>query len=197
MTERTLVSFAKHHVAGEMSELTGNEDPQPMVLFRDRNGEVTIMPLFLDMNSHAQKDVLAYILTANLMIADASEAVFVSSTWMASTTKDDFAHDSRMPSERDDRIEAVVIIHMTRNSNAMHRAIIDRKKTTPTLGPWEEMPGTQLGGRFGDAIANGLNLAANLPAEMREFIAQAQASGEKERLMEPTVQMLKKVRNGG
>lgn len=177
-----ILAIAKQAVENQAAGWGKDGDANPAVLFRDRSGDITYVSLIADMNSGEAKNHLAQVIEAQLIIGGATEVVYLSSTWMLLSTR---MEDRKLNTIEDhpDRVEAVALMHFTLKEEGLHRAIIDRSGKLPTLRPWETFPGLEMGGRFGNALKEGLRMAKTIPQEMIDLLAKLEADGEHERTL--------------
>ena len=64
-----------------------------------------------------------------------------------------------------------------------------------TLGDWEiNSPSQPTGGRFADALHNGITMGAQLPPEMITFIDRRMANGEVQELIGPFLRAMRTIR---
>lgn len=194
MTERKLLDSAKAHVIAELAELEGpDDDIMPHFLWLGRYG-IGFMPL--QMPDDAAKDQIAEAMVASLIVGRATEAVFVSTAWVAAYRRDDPTVNARAgtaevrPSEHPDREEIIMLMYHTRREALLISAPVTRHPDKPpTLGDWETHEQShpkfrQPGGRFGDAIRMGLHGSAEMPPEMAELIDEGWALGEQQDMID-------------
>jgi hypothetical protein len=176
----------------------------PTLLLKMHDGNVAICGLAADFDSQKEKDECAKFMMAACACARAKEACFVSSAWAVEYAppegekfenwqevekRDDFV----MPRDNPNRIEVVNVMCSRPGGDVMASAEITRHEDEgkpPTIGEWKEMggEGTKLGGRFGDAIHDGIELGQKLlgdetPAELRAYMDEMIAKGEFEELV--------------
>jgi hypothetical protein len=153
------------------------------------------MPVHELMRDDNGKDKLAVLMTAQMVVSRATEAIHVSTAYTAHIDKEDDHIDDiewqqmkhgvlkaeRAPSQNPNRVECVVLMHATRGRDQFHTAPVTRHPDKPPeLGEWDTQVfkrGT-LGGRFGDALKLGLDFVDAMPQEMVDIIEKAHTVGE-------------------
>jgi len=196
MTEPTLLELTKSRVEQIAKDFTEPDDDFiPVLMVRAHNDQVAIIGLMGDMNSQSEKDDMAKFMMAACAVLRAKEVSFVSSAWAAKAIpKEEFeSGDFVMPRDRPDRIEVVNIMHSTSDGDTMSTSEISREDgKPPTIGGWEVVggEGIKLGGRFGDAIHDGMFIGSKLvdpevtPDLMREYMDEMIEKGELEELIQ-------------
>jgi 2,4-dienoyl-CoA reductase-like NADH-dependent reductase (Old Yellow Enzyme family) len=171
------------HAKTKAREFVGDlDDPEddilPVMLCQGPHG-LGMLPLNL-MDSEQSKDQLALWMTAMLTVSRAEEAVMVTTAWMVTVDRDqvDMAEGTSrvQPSEHPNRTEAVILMCSKKGGDRMISAQLTRHPDkTPDLGDWDDTGDEieKLGGRFGDAIHWGLEMAEKMPPEMAEIIESA------------------------
>jgi hypothetical protein len=176
----------------------------PTLLLRMPDGNVAICGLAGDMNSQNEKDEIARFMIAACACARTQEVCFVSSAWavkyepppgekLENWKEVEQREDFVMPRDHPQRIEVVNVMCSRPSGDIMASAEITRHEDEgkpPTIGDWEEMggEGTTLGGRFGDAIHDGIDLGQKMdsdetPPEMRAYMDEMIANGKFEDLV--------------
>lgn len=181
----SLMDLAKDLVRDQVAKLKPDADIMPMLLTMGKRGQaIMVIPGLPD---EAAKDKAADMIAANLAVATADEAVFISAAWMV---KSDDAPDGQidvMPSQHPQKREVVFLAYSTREDGCFAQSELMRTlNVEPLLTPWEEGPaGTVMAGRFGDAIRHGMRLAGLLEQdpEMMELLDEAWERNEQSNLM--------------
>jgi hypothetical protein len=186
-----LFHHAMDNARKNAGELEGPEDDiMPIFLWLGPYG-MGLMPM-LGMRDGRAKDRLAGAMEAVLVVSRATEAAFVSTSWMVAVKSDESGTgpakwDGVIPSEHPDRQEVITVMHHGESGvAAFGQAPVTRHPDRPPeLGRWETMQreGIKMGGRFGEAIDHGLRVVQELPPEMLEVIEAAWADGQQEDLM--------------
>lgn len=169
-----------------VNELTEpDDDIMPVLLYVGPHG-LGLMPL-LNMKDDQAKDQLAAAMLAALLVGVATEAAMVTTSWVVEMEPKDGKYHGPMPSQHPDRREAVMVMHVAGEDDfSMGQAILTRwSDRPPYLGEWKTWTedDMKIGGRFGDAIYNGLAMVRIAPKELVEIIEAAWEDGTQEDLM--------------
>lgn len=146
------------HTLGMVGELTTGLDPEgglPPILVTDGPRGVNLMQMVMPGGEEDIEDT-AYAITANIAVLRATEAVFVAGAWQANPQQDEAATVGT---------EVMVLLHGTADGQRMMVADVLRSDAAPpVIGDWatQNTDGAQGLGIFGDAISQGLALAADL-----------------------------------
>jgi hypothetical protein len=190
-----LLKHAQKITAKNVAELEGPEDDiMPTFLWLGPHG-MGLMPL-VPMTDWRQKDRLAAGMMAALCVSQATEAVFVSTSWMvksdrppdmtAGKTDADSLLGGLMPSEHPDRVEVIVAIYQGKGDRSYFASaeVIRYPDKPPDLREWDtKMSDAKVGGRFAEAIMNGLSMVESMPQEMVDIIESGWREGEQQDLM--------------
>lgn len=107
--------------------LVGHKDRQllPTWSILAGNGQLALVATPFD--GESQKEMVAQAMQKMMGEMNAIRYTFASECWMAKVDKDEWEKDKRLPSERDNRIEALVIIGCDRErvSSAMYEIVRD------------------------------------------------------------------------
>lgn len=209
-----LLEFAKTSVKGIADDFDKPDaDFMPTLLIKAYDGKVQIVGLAGDMNSQQAKDEMARFMFAAIACLRASEVAFVNSAWAVRyeppegekieswedvEKRDDFV----MPRDNPNRIEIVNIMYAGTDGDIMATAEITRHEDEgkpPTIGPWENMggEGATIGGRFGDAIHDGVVVGQKMgaaPPGIAEYMDEKIANGELHDLVESFLRAMDKAR---
>ena len=190
----TLIDQAREHVEALVADLEDEDDFMPFLTYNGiAQGEPSSGYVGLQMPENEQRNDIADVMMAILAIYRATEAVFASVTWAVKTATADEL--DVMPSEHPDRVEQVFMIHVTPDGDAIHSARVTRVQGRVQLGDWEAIEGLQrVGGRFADAIHNGITMGAQLPPEMITFIDARVADDQVEELVGPFLRAMRTIR---
>jgi hypothetical protein len=194
--EPDLLAHAQRVAAESVTELEDpDDDILPVFIWFGPHG-VGLMPL-VPMTDGRSKDQLAAAMTAALVVGRATQAVFSATSWVVEATRnpDETGFDPAdpltrlMPSEHPDRKECLTIMHHKVDGGAViSQAILTRyPDRIPTLGEWRTTDQGDAkigGGRFGEAINAGLEMARGMPQEMADIIEAGWAAGEQEELLQ-------------
>lgn len=181
----SLVEVAKESVEHDFERFTSDTDDfVPELLFRSKDGGLGAVVLAVEMGSESDKDSLALVMFATLVMHGVTEAVFSSSSW---TVRSDHVEQWKIegrpaPSDFSLRSEEVFVMHFCPDGEGMHHANINRSVGSgrpPTLGEWQEeaLTGQRMGGRFADAIHNGLTMAAQITPEVWTYMQSEISQG--------------------
>jgi hypothetical protein len=183
-----LIEHAKSKSRECLEELTEpDEDIMPLMMFQGPHG-LGFMPLGDIMEDAATKDEGALWMTATLAVGRATEAVMITTAYMAHLEKDDArVHEDggtitvEVPiCEMPERTEHIVLMcSATEGNGTLVSAPVTRyPDKPPTLGEWETSPQPdKVGGRFGDAVNAGLRIAKEMPPEMAEIVDEGWKDG--------------------
>jgi hypothetical protein len=176
-----LVEHAKTHSRECVEGLTDpDEDIMPVLLWWGPHGP-GLMPMGDLMKGDVHKDRLAKWITATLAVSQATECVTVTTGYMAKVDRDDPDVDvsrgtvTKPVRERPEAVEAVVLMCSDRRGQGgiVHAELTRYPDKPPTLGDWNDQRlevGPKVGGRFGDAMNLGLQIAREMPPELVEII---------------------------
>ena len=192
----TLIDDARTHVESLVADLEGEDDFMPFMTYTGTaRGEPSTGYVGLDMPEGEQRDDIADTMMAILAIYRATEAVFASVSWGVSVPKEDIDKPHMMPSQHPDRVEMVFMVHVTPDGDAFHTAPVHRAENRVTLGDWDINSSTErMGGRFADAIHNGITMGAQLPPGAIRFIDARMANGEVQELVGPFMRAMRTIR---
>lgn len=192
-----ILKHAMDHARSCAADLTEpEEDILPVLLWVGPYG-MGIMPL-LEMGDDDAKDAIAAMMTTVIATGRAAQAVLITTSWMVSAPRDEDGKPKKsamdamggvMPSQHPDRIEAVTAMYASlAGTDSMSHAVLTRyPDKPPTMGEWEgidEPMSAKIGGRFGDAIHMGMDLATQMPPEMIEILDAGWKQGEQNDLIE-------------
>jgi hypothetical protein len=196
MNQPNLGENTKKHLASIMKDLSGKDDFMPFLLLNSKVGHIYVglmMP-----GEEDKKDSLADTMMAVCAVHRATEAMFVSTSWMVSRKKDEGPLDmSTPPSQQPDRVEAVFMVHHTSSTDDVttYSAPVIRKDNTVGLGEWTDSPGVKIGGRFGDAIRHGMKFGEDIPTDMAEYLDAEITAGRSEQAVKMMLRALNSARS--
>lgn len=165
-----LVQAARGYIRDAVADLSDEEDFQPFLLCRNPDGDI----IFTSMNMPGEpdKDAVADMMSAVIMVFGANEALFASCAWIVESQ--DIRDYDVMPSEHPDRKEKAFMLHVTPDGDGMYYCDIRRTGGKVSLSDWESPREYQrMEGRFNNAIRRGIALAANMPEELADIIDAA------------------------
>jgi hypothetical protein len=187
----SILDNAKRHIESLVTELEGDDDFMPFLITRRDDKEFYVG---LAAMADETKDDMADVMFAAVAVTRAEEAVFASVSWTVHQDKDEEEITVR-PSRHPQRQEAAVIVHTTRDGDAMHLANVYRRAATGVLlGAWEEAKVG--GGRFADAMRAGVKMGTTMPEEMAEYCQAAIDSGNIEAVLCLAMSAFRKIRTG-
>jgi hypothetical protein len=178
-----LVEHAKTHSRECVEGLTDpDDDIMPILLWLGPHGP-GLMSMGELMKDDEAKDKLARWITATLAVGQATECVTVTTGYMAMVDRDDPDVDVSRGTvttpirERPDRTEAVILMCSDRRGRGgmVHAPLTRYPDKPPTLGDWIDSRlevGPKVGGRFGEAMALGLEIVREMPPELVEIIEE-------------------------
>ena len=186
----SVLSGAREHIERSVKDLEGEEDFPPFLICRNDKGED--MLTLLDMPDEEHKDGIADIIVAIIAVWQSNEALFGSCAWTVESASRDL--DGMMPSEHPDRREMAFMLHVTPDGGGLHRAMMRRVGGKVELEPWLPVDDHfQMGGRFSDAMKQGLWLARHLPPEIKNYIDE-HLEEDPQALIEPLVRAIGRYR---
>jgi hypothetical protein len=149
--------------------LDPDEDWMPVMQIADGEGDVSVFgfdPAF--MNSEARKDALAQRLMVPAIDGFGGKLLAtVFTCWMAhyDAPDENGNFNGPRPSEREDRIEVLIVTVMDSNKVVAYAAQIERHENShPTLKAWDTWE-NQLGGRFVEPLQTALRDSDGRPRE--------------------------------
>jgi hypothetical protein len=133
------------------SFLIGTKDEQITPTFHVVAGNGQNALVLTPFNGEQEKEMVAKAMRRMMQEVNAIRYTFTSECWMAVLDKGEWEHDKRPPSQRDTRIEALVIVGCDddRTSTAIYEIVRDDEGTITDLkrkDMGESMP--EMGGRF-------------------------------------------------
>jgi hypothetical protein len=174
-------------------------DIMPLMLFTGPRG-LGVMPLGQVMDDDDTKDEGSLWMTATLAVSLASEVVIVTTAWMVDIPFEEAeargvdlktATMQTPVREQPDRTETIVLMCADGERAVMVSAPLARyPDKPPTLGEWTEWPQPEaMRGRFGNAIQLGLEIAREMPLELREIVQEGWKEGISGNLIEQFVKV--------
>lgn len=194
MYEPNIVEISKSLAADLVEDLTGNEDPTPFQILKDRNNTLSITLVHIPESSE-DRDVMADFLTAACCVHRATEAAFLSAAW--SSVYSSIADVKERPAQRANRVEVVTLIHVTQRRVETHTAAILRVDGRVELSPWIADPENALSGagRIPAALQWGIELAGRMPQDVIDALDAAMETMPCGRVIELFVKQIGEVRN--
>lgn len=193
--ETDIVQMSKDFLAVQVSELSGNEDPQAFQVVRSSDDILGISLVDIPRDD-SDRDLMADYLAAACCVHRAVEVTFASSAW-SSMCSDPSAAIAR-PSERGNRVEIAMLVHVTSERIETHTAAILRVNGEVRLSPWViegQQSGVYSAGRIPDALRLGIGLTKRMPEEMVEALVKAKEALPLGRIVELFVKQIREVRD--
>ena len=194
-TETDIVQLSKDFLAAQVGELSGHEDPQAFQVVRSSDDVLGVSLVDIP-GSDGDRDLMADYLAAACCVHRAVEVTFASAAW-SSMYSNPLAADWKLPSQRDNRVEIVMLIHATSQRIETHTAAILRVDGTVRLSPWiiEDQQGSSINtGRIPEALKLGIGLTKEMPQEMVNALAEAREALPLGRIVELFVKQIRQVR---
>lgn len=191
-----IVQLSKDFVAAQMDGLRGAEDPQAFQVLKDSDDVLGVSLVDIP-RSDNDRDLMADYLAAACCVHQAVEATFASSAWSSMYSNPAIAL-SKAPSERDNRVEIVMLVHVTPRRVETHTAAILRVGDRVSLSPWlkEEQQGSiYSAGRIPEALKLGIGLTEKMPQEMVDALVAAREVLPPGRIVEMFVKQIREVRD--
>jgi hypothetical protein len=193
----SLLDDARKQITREVSDLHGDDDFMPFMLF---DGPKARVYMALDMPEFGKpRDAIAEVMMASLAMHRATEAVFGTMAWtlLGITPEERAEWGNRNFEEHPARAETVFVIHAGADGGQQfHSAPVIRENGAVTLGEWVTGENERMSGRFAHAMYSGMALGHTLPPEMVEMIDAAIEAGEEREVMEPMIRAFRRVRAG-
>jgi hypothetical protein len=156
-----MVDAIKQAVEQGMPALEPDEDLPPTLLTHNPEG-MSLAQFGITLETVSDRDELADLLTATMVVDRADAAAFVMLAW--AVTLSEAPDDEFDFATHPDRREMATIAHITRDGDAFYVAPVQRRKGDhPLLGEWEEYPADGIDGRMHAAMRRGLLLVSNMP----------------------------------
>ena len=193
-TETDIVQLSKDFLAAQVGELRGNEDPKAFQILRSGDNSLGISLVDIPQDGE-EKDLMADYLAAACCVHRAVEVTFASAAWSAMYSS--LAPRFKLPSEKDNRIEIVMLVHATSQRVETHTAAILRTNGAVRLSPWivEDQQGSVANtGRIPEALRMGINLTRQMPPDLVEALLQAKESFHPGQVIELFVKQIRQVR---
>lgn len=170
-----LFEDTRRHIEMAMMGLTGGNDFQPLMVVRNHEDEMVVVPLMMPSETDA-KNALAHTMTAICALHRAQEVAFGSTAWLVTRRGDEPLPDRA--STAPDRQEVAMIAMLDVDGNgALHTAAVIRENNKVGCGLWEEIssgfkPGrTVHAGRFHDAMRIGIAMGQAVRNEQPDLAA--------------------------
>ena len=194
-TENDIVQMSKDFVAAQFDDLRGSEDPHAFQVLRSSDDVLGISLVDIP-RSDSDRDLMADYLAAACCVHQAVEATFASSAW-SSMYSNPLTAATKLPSERGNRVEIVMLVHVTSRRVEVHTAAILRVDGKVRLSPWMiEEDSIGIGaGRIPDALRLGIGLSKEMPEEMVKALVEAREALPLGRIVEMFVNQIREVRD--
>lgn len=192
-TETDIVQLSKDFLAAQVSDLSGGEDPQAFQMLRASDDTLGISLVHIPAGE-GDKDLMADYLTAACCVHRAIEATFATPAWSSMYSKPATVTE-KPPSERDNRVEIVMLIHVTSQRIEAHTSAILRVDGRVHLSPWIVEDQLCAAGRIPEALKLGIGLTDQMPQEMIEALTEARDAIPPGRLLELFVKQIREARD--
>jgi hypothetical protein len=192
--ENDIVQLSKDFLAAQVSELSGNEDPRAFQVLRSDDDILGISLVDIP-RDEAEKDLMADYLAAACCVHRAVEATFASAAW-SSMYSNPMEIGTKLPGQRGNRVEIIMLIHVTSKATQMHTAAILRVGGQVRLSPWLAEPSSDVisTGRIPEALKMGIKLSDEMPEELVHALSQAKEGLPLGRIVEMVVNQIRDVR---
>ena len=194
--ETDIVQLSKDFLDAQVEDLRGSEDPQAFQVLRSIDDILGISLVDIP-RDNSDKDLMADYLSAACCVHRAVEVTFASSAWSAMYSSP-LTEGTKLPSERDNRIEIVMLVHVTSERIETHTAAILRVDGKVRLSPWiveGQENSVYSTGRIPEALKLGINLSKRMPGEILEALARAKEALPLGRIVEMFVKQIREVRD--
>jgi len=154
-----LMETAKQSVESIRRKLPPDGDWVPTMIVADSDDEVTIVGVPPAGGSDLEREVLWQSVVPSLLVkVKAREVVIVMTAWFLKAKEGESLSEDERPSESPNRVECLVLTHVTRDAVALEMATIVRRPKRPPQLVWDEEPAAfdNLGGRVIEALRRGL-----------------------------------------
>jgi hypothetical protein len=194
MSENDIVQLSKDFIAAQVSDLSGNEDPKAFQIVRSEDDILGVSLVDIPC-SDDEKDLMADYLAAACCLHRAVESTFASSAW-SSMYSNPIDASKIMPMERSNRVEIVMLVHVTSETIQTHTAAILRVNGEVRLSPWlVESDRYCNSGRIPEALRMGIRLSKDMPQELVDALKQAREDLPPGRILELFVNQIRQVRD--
>ena len=191
----TLVDHARQHIASLVADLEGDNDFMPFMTLRDREGRVIYAGLMMP-DGADEKDGISDVMMGLCMVHRAVDVAFVSTSWMVTRRVYENGQpkdwDGTPPSQHPDRVEVVVLVHITPDGDQFYNAPVTRQNNKVSIGEWDA--GGVTGGRFANAIKTGMMLGTKIPPSLHDYMDAEIEAGRSEELVRMLLRQLDIVR---
>jgi hypothetical protein len=173
-TERLpLIQVAKQSAEVQVKNFDQpGEDIINEMMCQDAKGQMSIMALMVDMSTNQERILTANMMTCQLAVLQAVQATFCFTVWsIPPEAEDQWVADGRpAPADFPGHAEEIFIFHVSRDGEALHRALLTRHEDgiTASLGEWREQDEGHVVGMFRQALYLGIHLGSNIPDEMAQ-----------------------------
>lgn len=191
-----IVQLSKDFVAAQIVDLHGSEDPQAFQVLKDGDDVLGISLVDIPRDDK-DRDLMADYLAAACCVHRAVEATFASSAW-SSMYSNPITALSKSPSERDNRVEIIMLVHVTPQRIETHTAAILRVDGKVSLSPWlkeDQYGSVYSAGRIPEALKLGIGLTERMPQEMINALTAAREVLPPGRIVEMFVKQIREVRD--
>lgn len=153
---------------------TPGEDPIPEMGWRGKDDQLGVMAFAVDFDSPNEKNAIFDMMTCHLAIEQAQEATFFSTVWevRGEQVEQWKAEGKPAPSDFSGRSEAILLLHVTPDVEAVWHAPITRyADKPPTLGAWAHVE-RRFTGRMRDAIYIGVRMGSAIPGGLAQSLRE-------------------------
>ena len=162
------------------------DDILPVILSNGPRG-LAIMGAVMP-GEQSDRDNLALNITARIALAQATEAAMVCTAYMSILNTE--------TGEVSERQENIVLVYCTHDHQTAWTAKLTRHDNRPPdMSIWEEMPTGAIGGRFAQAMSEGLAYARTVDPEIKEIIDAGYREGRVDELVAMFLKVLGRLRS--
>lgn len=190
-TENDIVQLSKDFIAAQVGELCGSEDPKAFQMLKSEDGVLGVTLVDIP-ESDDERDLMADYLAAACCIHRAVEATFASSAWSSMYSSP--AQAGIKPGQRDNRVEIVMLVHVTSQRIQAYTAAILRVNGTVRLSPWLAETAHCDSGRIPEALRTGIRLSVGMPQDLVKALNDAKADMSTGQILELFVNQIREVR---
>ena len=159
-----LVAHAKRCARDALNSLDDPEDDiLPVILSHGRRG-LDVLGAFMPSDDEA-KEALADMITAKIAVAQATEAAMVCTAYVRTVNPETMQTVGKQ--------EVIVLVHCSNGGQSAWTANLTRHTNRPPdMSIWQELGagGTAIGGRFAEAMTNGLIFARTVDPDMQKIL---------------------------
>jgi hypothetical protein len=194
-SETDIVQLSKDFMASQVEELFGDEDPRAFQVVRADDDTLGIALVDIPVGPD-DRDKMADYLTATCCVHRATEATFSSAAW-SSVYSDVADAEKALPAQRPNRVEIIMLVHVTSAGVETHTAAVLRVDGRVRLSPWitdKALGEYANGGRIPEALKWGIKLVNDMPEELVVALGRAKEALPMGRVVEMFVRQIRGIR---